>query len=111
MSEQKLSPNVIMPNRDFFIGAMLGFNAARKRIEKNPQPLFGVKEATSKDLYLGSWLELTCSKCNRLHTFDEPNEIPANNYKCQTEDCDNIIIIYGIVESNLWRVGEITLQG
>ncbi len=109
--EPQLAPNVVMPNRDFFIGVMFGFTAARKRLEEDPQPLYANKEATNEDTYLGSWLELTCAKCGRLHIFDNPNEILPNNYECQTEDCDNIIIFYGILESNLWRVGDITFEG
>ena len=113
MSDQdsQLAPNVVMPNRDFFIGIVLGFNMARHRLEKNPQPLYGDKEATNEDMYLGSWLELTCTKCNRLYTFESPNEIPDTHLGCQTEGCDNIIIIYGIAESNLWRIGDMLIEG
>jgi len=109
--EKKLAPNVIMPNKDIFIGAMLGFNVARKRLEENPQPLYNGKDATNEDIYLGSWLELTCSKCNRLYVFDNLNEIPNDNLHCQTEGCDNIIILYGIVDISLWRIGNITFEG
>ena len=103
----EISPNIIMPNRDFFIGVMFGFNLARKRIEKDPQPLFDGKEAKNNDFYLGSWLELTCAKCKRFYKFDGPNDIPDTNLNCQTDKCDNIIILYGVVQSNLWRVGNL----
>ena len=106
-----LSPNVIMPNRDFFIGIMFGFNLARKRIEKNPQPLFNGKEAENKDFYLGGWLELTCAKCNRFYKFDSPNDIPDTDLHCTTEGCNNVLILYGITKLNLWRIGNLTFEG
>ena len=110
--EIQIAPNIIIPNKMFLVGALYGFNAARKRIEENPQPLFGdgkeVHEANNNDLFLGSWLELTCAKCGRLYTFEGPNEIPEENLKCDTIDCDNVVILYGVIETNLWRIGSIT---
>jgi len=104
----KLAPNVVMPNRDFFIGVMFGFNLARKRVEENPQPLFGDKEATNKDFYFGSWLELTCAKCGRHYIFNGPNDVLDNNLQCETEECENVIILYGVSQVNLWRIGSLT---
>lgn len=113
MSNIEIAPCVIVPDKHFLIGAIYGFNAARKRLEQNPQPLFTqdentMKEATNQDIYLGSWLEITCAKCGCLYTFDNPNDIPYENMKCTNKECDNFLIIYGIVEPQLWRIGQIT---
>jgi hypothetical protein len=104
----KINPNIIATNKDFLIGIIYGFNAARKRLEQNVKPLFNNKEATNKDFYLGSWLELTCFKCGHLYTFDNSNELPSETMKCIQEGCNNIIILYGITQPNMWRIGEIT---
>jgi len=111
--EISVAPNIIVPDKHFLIGAIYGFNAARKRLEQNPQPLMtqednSIQEATNKDFYLGSWLEITCAKCGFLYTFDNPNQLPDQNMKCTNKECDNYLIFYGIVDPTLWRIGQIT---
>lgn len=110
----QVAPNIIVPDKSFLIGAIYGFNAARKRLEQNPQPLFSnsesVQDASPNDFYLGSWLEVTCAKCGCLYTFDSPNELPNDIMKCTNKECDNYIIIYGIAEPQMWRIGQITFM-
>lgn len=107
MSEIEIAPTVIMPNRIFLVGVLYGFNAGRRAIEKEPQPYFNGHEATNEDVYLGSWFEVTCNKCQRLYTYDDPNDIPENNLICETEDCRNHIIFYGVMDPRQWRCGKI----
>ncbi len=39
--DRNITPNIVMPNRDFLIGAMYGFNAARVILEgPEIQPLY-----------------------------------------------------------------------
>lgn len=115
MSEQGIVYHfpIVMPSKAFLIGALYGFNAARRRLEQNPQPLYNNQQATNQDIFLGSWLEITCAKCGCLYTFDNPNEIPEGHLTCTGKDsndqsCNNLLIYYGVVDSNLWRIGPIT---
>jgi len=104
-------PSIVVPDRSFLIGAIYGFNAARKRLEENPQPLLGKEEIDDeepKGIYLGNWLELTCGKCGALYTITEPNELPNSNLICNLKECGNHLIIYGILEPKLWRIGDVT---
>lgn len=108
-NEIEVSPCIVLPDKMFLIGAIYGINAARKRIEDDPQPLLGTKEATSEEaegIYIGHWLELHCAKCGSFYTFDNPNDVPDTNFKCSNKDCDNYIIVYGVGEVNMWRLGE-----
>ena len=115
MSHRDVFPNVIMPNQSFFIGALLGFNAGR-RFEKNGEdlePVYGnsvedLKNTSDSD-YFGYFFETSCSKCGRKYCYDNLNEIPQQTLECETEECDNIVILYGVNESNLWRIGPISL--
>lgn len=111
--KRDIAPGIIVPNRDFLVGAMYGFNAARRRLEENPQPLFGseiagMDEVSNEDFYLGSWLEITCSKCGMLYTFNGPNDLTPTNLECTNKECDNIIILYGNIYPEQWRIGAIT---
>ena len=107
MQEHIVSPTVIIPNRVFLVGALYGFNAGRKAVEKAPKDYFNGHEVDGKDFYLGSWFEVECSKCGRHYTFDNPNEIPEENLICETDSCNNHVILYGILEPDKWRVGNI----
>lgn len=106
--EKEISPVVIIPNKDFLIGCLYGFNAARKRLEEKPQPLFcddsELKEVTNKDFYLGSWFEITC-KCGMFYSFDNANQIPNENLQCQ--QCGNILIFYNVFNPEFWKIGTI----
>jgi len=106
----QVAPCIIAPNKAFLIGAIYGFNAARKRVEENPQPLINNEEITeeTQEVYTGSWLELTCAKCGAFYTFDDPNQIPETNLICSINNCGNHIILYGVCEPQLWRIGNIT---
>ena len=107
---EKISPSIIIPNKAFLVGALYGFNAARKRLEQNPQPVFGTEELDEESpqcLYLGNWLELTCAKCGALYTFTGPNELPESNLICTIKDCGNHIIFYGVADPVMWHIGEI----
>ena len=111
--QKEFIPSIIIPYKSFLIGAIYGFNAARRRLEENPQPI-APKETNEigekqEGLYLGHWLELTCGKCGALYTFDDPNLLPEQSMKCTMNDCDNYIIVYGIGDPNLWMIGEIKL--
>jgi len=108
MEEEKIiHPTVIVPDRLFLIGALYGFNAGRKAVEKNPQPFVRDHEVTNEDFYLGSWFEISCNKCGRHYTYDNPNDIPNKNLMCETDDCDNCIIFYGMGDVSKWRIGSI----
>ena len=110
--EREINPAVIVPNRDFLVGVLYGFNAARKRFENDIKPLYSkngiMKDAENEDFYLGYWLEITCGKCGTLYTFDNPNELPIESLKCSNKECDNILILYNINKSECWRIGNIT---
>lgn len=111
MAELEVSPCVVVPSRSFLVGALYGMNAARKRLEDNPQALVGNEEITGDiddKLYLGHWLELHCGKCGALYTFDDANHIPATNLICSLRNCGNHIIVYGISDPKVWRIGEMT---
>ena len=106
----EIAPNIILYDKHILVGYLLGFNAARKRLEDSPKPVYNNKEISTEDFYLGYFLELTCAKCGRLYTFNDVNELPNETLKCQTEDCNNIIILYGIDDITKWRVGNIPLS-
>lgn len=57
-------------------------------------------------MYLGSWFEITCNKCQRLYTFDDSSDIPEENLVCETEDCGNHVIAYRVFEPQHWRCGQ-----
>jgi len=108
MNEKVVTPTVMVPNRTFLVGALYGFNAGRKTSNDGEiTPYAGDHEATNDDFYLGSWFEVSCIKCGRHYTFDNPNEIPEDNLICDTDDCDNHIIFYGVYESDRWKIGQI----
>jgi hypothetical protein len=105
----KISPCIVALDKSFLVGAIYGLNAARKRLEENPLPLIGkeeINEDEEQPLYLGHWLELTCAKCGCLYPFSNPNEIPITNLICR---CGNHIIVYGVGDPKMWRIGEIIL--
>jgi len=106
-----ITPSIIVPDKNFLIGAVYGMNAARRMLEENPQPIvpqeineFGEQQ---DGLYLGHWLELTCGKCGALYTFDDPNLLPEENLKCTIEGCDNHVIVYGIGDPRIWMIGQV----
>lgn len=107
----EVSPCIIVPDRSFLIGAIYGLNAARRRLEENPQPLIGkeeINEDIEQSIYTGSWLELHCAKCGAFYPINDPNELPITNLICSMKNCDNHLIVYGIGDPKLWRIGEIT---
>ena len=111
MSEKiVVMPNIILYDKHILIGYLLGFNSARKRLEESPKPIFNNRDLSEDDFFIGYLLELTCAKCGRLHTFNDFVEIPIENYECQSEDCDNIIILYGVDDVAKWRVGNIPIS-
>ena len=102
-------PIIVMPSKDFLIGVLYGFNAARKRIEENPQPIINNREVQSEDFFLGYWLEFSCPRCGRYYAYDNPNDIPSHNLVCETPNCGNHVIIYGFGDPKVWRLGNISL--
>ena len=105
-------PVVVVPSRDFLVGALFGFIAARNRLEENVQPLVSdqesntLREVKNEDFSLGSWFEITCNKCDMFYVFNEPNELPLETMKCTNKDCDNVLIVYGISDPRHWRIGQ-----
>ena len=109
-------PTIVVPDRLFLIGVIYGFNAGRKTSEppeRAAQPIFSnnpndpKRVATNSDVYLGSWLQIDCIKCGHLFSFDNPNEIPQEALTCPT--CTNIVILYGSLDPQQWRIGPIKL--
>ena len=101
-SEQvKIFPNIIIPTKDFLVGSICGFNAAKKKYHKT-EP-----EVSGNSQYIGYWLEISCHKCGRFYSFDSPNDLPTENLICETKDCGNYLIVYGIQDIKFWRIGPI----
>jgi len=100
--ELEVVPTIIMPNKDFLVGVLYGFNAAKK--------LYNVSQPYTSDqqsFRIGYWLELTCAKCQRTYCYDDPNLIPSTNLICETENCKNHIIVYNVHASADWKLGSI----
>ena len=103
----EISPNIIMPTKDFLVGVIYGFNLAKKTYNfTNPE--VGQKENGSTNFFIGYWLELSCAKCGRLYCYDSPNDLPATNLICETLGCGNHIIAYNVSDSRLWKIGHLT---
>jgi hypothetical protein len=103
----EIEPTIIMPSRDFLIGVLYGYNTGRKQIELNPVPTRNDRPLTNEDFYLGYWLEFECCKCGRHYGFDNPNHLPMENLVCESEDCNNHVIVYGIGDPKVWKIGQI----
>jgi hypothetical protein len=110
MAETQVFPSIIMPNRDFLIGALYGFNVAKKMYGENHPEIMGVgdSEIPKDHFFIGYWLELTCTKCKRLYCYDNPNDVPTKNLVCETSDCGNHIIVYNVGDPKSWRIGSFT---
>jgi hypothetical protein len=108
----EVHPTIIMPNRDFLIGFIYGFNSGRKFQNdlKPVPPIADDHEASRNDFYLGYWLECDCIKCKRRYCFNSPVELPTENLICETENCGNHIIVYGVNDSKQCKLGKITLH-
>lgn len=100
-------PSIVMPSRDFLIGVLYGYNVGRKEIEKNPVPTIDDRPVTNNDFYLGYWLEFECIKCGRHFGYDNPNHIPTVNLICESKDCGNKVIVYGVGDPKAWKIGGI----
>lgn len=115
MSDKRLiSPSIVAPSRPFLIGAVLGYNAARKKTVAKPAPMISsdkepAREVKNEDLYIGGWLEVKCAFCGNLYSFSHPNEVPEKTLQCNNEDCNNILILYGVEDHKKWKIGGIKL--
>lgn len=106
--EVDVTPSIVMPNKDFLIGAIFGINVMRRPPETNPpNPTVPAETAKLSEPLMGHWLEVNCERCKRFYGFDHPNDVPAKTLVCDTPGCGNHIIIYGVPEPKDWRLGPI----
>jgi len=95
--------SVVVPNKIFLIGAIGGYNTAARTFNKDY-----VHSATPPKSYMGHWLHLECEKCGRFFAYDNPNDLQLENLVCET--CGNIVIQYGVLEVNQWKIGPIEIR-
>ena len=96
-------PAVVAPNKIFLIGAISGYNTAARIYNKNYSC-----SANPPKTYMGHWLHLECEKCGGFYAYDNPNDLPQDNLICET--CGNVIIQYGVLEVNEWKIGPIEIR-
>jgi len=115
MPDREVMPTIIVPDRSFLVGSIHGLNAGR-RLEKGNdiQPIVTETQGNNANEikhvpYMGYFLHCTCSKCGYMFAWDDPNDIPEESLECGNDECDNIVILYGVGNSNLWRIGTIKL--
>lgn len=105
-----VAPSILMPNKDFLLGAMFGIISTRKEFvdkkKKDSKPK-SEGEIEKSVPQIGYWLEVTCNKCQRFYGYSDPNEVPNRTLVCDTDGCNNHIIQYGIVDPKMWRLGNI----
>ena len=124
-NQNQMIPCIMMPNKMFLIGSILGIDLGR-RIERKNNPIreqesgppsqvnYMGKEAGREDfnaMYHGSFLHLDCPKCGRTYTFDGINDIPEHSLICATDDCGNILIMYDVLDFSQMRIGNIKIVG
>lgn len=115
--EIHVNPSVMMPDRMFLLGIIYGINVGR-RLDLQPgeklseEPIFMGDESTKEDfqsMYHGSLLHFDCAHCGRVYAYNHPNEVPEHTLKCDTEGCNNIVVLYGIVEFSRMRLGNVNI--
>jgi len=104
--EIEVAPNIIIPNRDFLVGSIYGFNLAKKMHGVTNPEVSQTKEGET-NFFIGYWLEISCIKCKRMYCFEGPNDLPLSNLICETPDCGNHLIVYNVADSKLWKIGHL----
>lgn len=111
--EREVNPSIIVPDRSFLIGAIHGMNAGR-RLSTTDGVITPIITGSSRDEvrhvpYIGHYLQCSCLECGYFNAWDDPNQIPEESLECGNDTCNNIVILYGVPDSNFWRIGSIKL--